>query len=216
MKVRSCIALLVLAFVAHAQQTNEVHFSGIAINTTKTDNPLAAPIELSVGNSQCRLTVSLPLVGSGSCRVAAYDRQSGKIVIISDGPPSITWNGTVKGNLASGTYSILSGHQSGSFYLAITEQSTAAPAPTPGYAYIPPATRSGCSPAIESSISGEFHGWDGETVFKLDNDQIWQQAEYDYEYEYEYHPDVTIYETSGGCKMKVEDMEETIFVKRIK
>lgn len=36
--------------------------------------------------------------------------------------------------------------------------------------------------AIESEIEGEFNGWDGETIFKLTNGQIWQQAEYDYEY----------------------------------
>ena len=69
---------------------------------------------------------------------------------------------------------------------------------------------------IESEIDGEFHGWDGETVFKLANGQIWQQAEYDYEYEYAYRPEVTIYKTAGGYKMKVEDMGDTIYVKRIK
>jgi hypothetical protein len=79
-----------------------------------------------------------------------------------------------------------------------------------------PVRRSSCSPAIESSISGEVSGWSGETIFKLDNGQIWQQAEYDYTYFYEYHPDVTIYETRLGCRMKVEDEEETLLVKRIK
>ncbi len=69
---------------------------------------------------------------------------------------------------------------------------------------------------IESEIDGEFHGWDGETMFKLTNGQIWQQSEYDYEYEYAYRPDVTIYKTAVGYKMKVEDMEDTIYVKRIK
>jgi hypothetical protein len=76
--------------------------------------------------------------------------------------------------------------------------------------------QSNCSPAIESTISGEFHGWDGETIFKLDNGQIWKQAEYDYTYSYSYRPDVTIYSTSAGCRMKVEDEEETILVRRIK
>jgi len=75
---------------------------------------------------------------------------------------------------------------------------------------------SGRSPAIESTIAGEFHGWEGETLFKLDNGQIWQQAEYDYMYSYSYRPEVTIYPTTGGCKLKVEDEEETIFVRRIK
>jgi hypothetical protein len=75
---------------------------------------------------------------------------------------------------------------------------------------------SNCSPAVESAISGEFKGWEGETIFKLDNGQIWQQAEYTYTYSYAYRPDVTIYQTASGCRMKVEDEEETILVKRIK
>ena len=80
----------------------------------------------------------------------------------------------------------------------------------------PKAVRPICAPTIESTISGEFNGWEGETIFKLDNGQIWQQAEHDYTYSYAYRPDVTIYQTSGGCRMKVEDEEETILVRRIK
>ena len=76
--------------------------------------------------------------------------------------------------------------------------------------------KSSCSPAIESYISGEIEGWSGETVFKLDNGQIWEQAEYSYTYFYAYHPEVTIYQTSSGCRMKVEDESETVSVRRIK
>jgi hypothetical protein len=84
---------------------------------------------------------------------------------------------------------------------------------------VPPETTSGrssCSPAVESTISGEIEGWDGETIFKLDNGQIWQQASYDYTYFYEYRPEITIYQTSAGCRMKVEDETDTVLVKRIK
>jgi hypothetical protein len=76
--------------------------------------------------------------------------------------------------------------------------------------------RGSCTPAIESAITGEIEGWDGETIFRLDNGEIWQQAEYDYTYFYEYHPDVTIYLTSSGCRMKVEGESDTVVVKRIK
>ncbi len=89
------------------------------------------------------------------------------------------------------------------------QQSTSVPPP-------PRISGSSCAPAIESAISGTFNGWDGETIFKLDNGQIWQQAEYAYTYSYAYHPDVTIYPTSSGCRLKVEDEEETIIVKRLK
>jgi hypothetical protein len=80
----------------------------------------------------------------------------------------------------------------------------------------PTEVRGVCAPAVESTIAGEFNGWEGETIFKLDNGQIWQQVDYSYTYSYSYRPDVTIYQVSGGCRMKVEDEDETIMVKRIK
>ena len=70
--------------------------------------------------------------------------------------------------------------------------------------------------AIESTIDGEFEGWTGETIFKLQNGQIWQQSEYDYTYEYDYSPEVTIYKSAGCWKMQVKGVEDTICVKRLK
>jgi hypothetical protein len=58
-------------------------------------------------------------------------------------------------------------------------RATSEPEPTPSRMF---SGGSSCSPSIESTISGEIEGWDGETIFKLDNGQIWQQAEYDYTY----------------------------------
>jgi hypothetical protein len=72
------------------------------------------------------------------------------------------------------------------------------------------------SEVIESRIDGEFEGWEGETIFKLDNGQIWQQSAYAYTYHYAYRPEVLIYKSGGVYKMKVEDVEETITVERLK
>jgi uncharacterized protein YdbL (DUF1318 family) len=69
---------------------------------------------------------------------------------------------------------------------------------------------------IESRIQGEFEGWDGETIFKLVNGQIWQQATYAYTYHYAYQPEVMIIKTHGAYKMKVDGVSGTIFVKRLK
>jgi hypothetical protein len=69
---------------------------------------------------------------------------------------------------------------------------------------------------IESTIEGEFKGWEGSTIFKLTNGQIWQQSEYSYMYHYAYRPSVTIYESKDGVKMKVEDVDEVISVKKLK
>jgi len=77
--------------------------------------------------------------------------------------------------------------------------------------------RPGATPdAIESYIAGDFEGWDGETIFKLDNGQIWQQASYAYTYHYAYHPSILIYRTAGGFRMKVDGVTDTILVKRLK
>jgi hypothetical protein len=215
MKVHLCVAMLAFSIIGYAQQNDGLQFSGIAINTTDSAKPVAAQIELSLGNPRCALKILSPLTGSGACKVTEYEKTSGKIVIVSDGPPVITWSGTVKGNLFSGTYSIDSIHQNGLFYLAIVEQPATEPKPPPPVR-APIAPRSSCSTAIETSISGEFHGWSGDTIFKLENGEIWQQAEYDYDYDYDYDPDVTIYQTTAGCRMKVKGDDETILVKRIK
>jgi hypothetical protein len=70
---------------------------------------------------------------------------------------------------------------------------------------------------IESQIDGEFEGWDGETVVKLTNGQIWIQMEYYYEYNYAYRPEVLVYKSpSGGWKMRVEGIKKAISVERLK
>lgn len=69
---------------------------------------------------------------------------------------------------------------------------------------------------IESSIDGKFEGWKGETIFKLTNGQIWQQAEYAYLYHYAYRPEVLIYKSSGGYVMKVDGVSDEIRVKLIR
>jgi hypothetical protein len=66
-----------------------------------------------------------------------------------------------------------------------------------------------CDPTIETNIRGDFNGWDDETVYKMDDGSIWQQANYHYHYHYAYHPSVIIYPTrSGACHIKVEDDDD--------
>jgi hypothetical protein len=78
-----------------------------------------------------------------------------------------------------------------------------------------PAT-SGEPSVIESRIDGEFEGWEGETIFKLENGQIWQQSSYAYTYHYSYRPRVVIYKSGTVYKMKVDDVSDTISVRRLK
>lgn len=69
---------------------------------------------------------------------------------------------------------------------------------------------------IETQIDGDFEGWEGETIFKLMDGSIWQQASYDYTYHYAYSPDVMIYSKGGMFYMKVEGVDDEIMVRRIR
>ena len=69
---------------------------------------------------------------------------------------------------------------------------------------------------IESQVDGDFEGWEGETVVKLMNGQIWIQTEYYYEYHYAYMPDVLIYQSRGVWKMKVEGIDKAVGVEQLR
>jgi hypothetical protein len=69
---------------------------------------------------------------------------------------------------------------------------------------------------IESRVDGEFEGWEGETVVKLMNGQIWVQTEYYYHYHYAYMPSVLIYQSGGGWKMKVEGVDKAVRVEQLR
>jgi hypothetical protein len=84
---------------------------------------------------------------------------------------------------------------------------------------VSPATRaSDCEFAIETNIAGDFNGWDEETIYKMDNGQIWQQSNYHYHYHYAYHPSLVIYKTRyGTCHVRVNgDDDEGADVIRLK
>jgi len=70
------------------------------------------------------------------------------------------------------------------------------------------------SGVIESKISGEFRGWDGDTTYELTNGQVWQQSHYKYTYKYSYRPAVLICNPGGGHIMQVAGT--TAKVRRIK
>lgn len=69
---------------------------------------------------------------------------------------------------------------------------------------------------IESQIDGDFNGWEGETIIRLTNGQIWQQSSYHYEYHYAFMPKVLIYKTGGAYKAKVDGTETSVSVIRLK
>jgi hypothetical protein len=63
--------------------------------------------------------------------------------------------------------------------------------------------------AYETKIQGEFHGWDGNSVYELMDGSVIKQINYHYHYHYAYNPDVIIYECSGPmCKIHVKDDDD--------
>jgi hypothetical protein len=69
---------------------------------------------------------------------------------------------------------------------------------------------------IESKIDGDFEGWEGETIVKLMNGQVWQQSEYYYHYHYSFMPKVLIFRSGSGYKMKVDGIERAIGVTQLR
>ena len=72
------------------------------------------------------------------------------------------------------------------------------------------------SSIIESKVDGDFEGWEGETIVKLYNGQIWQQSEYYYHYHYAFMPKVLVFKSGSGYKMWVEGIKKAISVERLK
>jgi hypothetical protein len=68
--------------------------------------------------------------------------------------------------------------------------------------------------AIESEIDGDFDGWEGHTIFRLKNGQVWQQTSPSARYYFAHAPKVTIYPTP--YRLKVEGMTGEISVRRVR
>jgi len=68
---------------------------------------------------------------------------------------------------------------------------------------------------VESSIDGEFEGFDHDAIFVLQNGQIWQQVSASYHYTYKYGPKVRIYPIAGGYEMSVEGVNNVVRVRRL-
>ncbi|MGH8281576.1 MAG: hypothetical protein ACRERZ_05230 [Gammaproteobacteria bacterium] len=70
---------------------------------------------------------------------------------------------------------------------------------------------------IETRIAGRFTGWTGNTVFKLENGQVWKQAGTGYFSNIELdHPQVVIKKLGFGYLLTLPGHGATVFVRRIK
>jgi hypothetical protein len=69
---------------------------------------------------------------------------------------------------------------------------------------------------IESQIDGDFNGWEGNTIYKLINGQIWQQVDYHYCYHYSFAPKIIIFTENGRHFMQVDGISHAVEVKNLK
>ncbi|MBI5426525.1 MAG: hypothetical protein HZA32_20815 [Opitutae bacterium] len=72
--------------------------------------------------------------------------------------------------------------------------------------------------AVESRLAGDYEGWTGKTVFKLENGQIWQQTGGSARYDDKRHaPAVKIYPGMlGAYWLEIEGVRERVKVKPVK
>ena len=69
---------------------------------------------------------------------------------------------------------------------------------------------------ITSRIIGEFGGWNGETVFELENGQVWQQSSNGLLIVKLTNPRVTIKKARFSYKLSVEGYNASVSVRKIK
>jgi hypothetical protein len=74
----------------------------------------------------------------------------------------------------------------------------------------------GAPTAMQTNIVGAFNGWDGQTIVKLLNGEIWHQTTYYYEYHFSVNPGVRFYQSNGGWKMQVDGTQGSAGVERLK
>jgi hypothetical protein len=76
---------------------------------------------------------------------------------------------------------------------------------------------SGAAQQVQSRYDGEFTGWSGNTLFRLENGQVWKQAQSGRVSARATRPQITIKRgTLGGYRMNVEGLNESIRVERVK
>ena len=67
----------------------------------------------------------------------------------------------------------------------------------------------------ESYIAEEFEGWDGDTVYELDDGSKWELASYTYSYSYSYRPKAIIWREGGRYYLEVATMKDKQEVREV-
>lgn len=67
----------------------------------------------------------------------------------------------------------------------------------------------------DTCIADEFEGWDGDTIYELDDGSRWELASYTYSYSYSYRPKAIIWKDGGRFYLEVAGMPGKPEVRKI-
>ena len=68
---------------------------------------------------------------------------------------------------------------------------------------------------LESYITDEFEGWDGDTVYELDDGSEWELVSYTYSYSYSYRPKAIVQQVGGKFFLEVQNMKDKQEVRKV-
>jgi hypothetical protein len=69
---------------------------------------------------------------------------------------------------------------------------------------------------VDSAIVNDFNGWDGDTLFELQNGQIWQQVGPGIETRVAVRPRALIFRGAGGVEMHVGGVDSNVRVEQLR
>ena len=78
------------------------------------------------------------------------------------------------------------------------------------------ASSAGASSFIESRVDGEWEGWQGDSIVKLLNGQLWEQVGARISAKYKYNPRVFVYKQGSTHFMQIDGESSAVQVRRIK
>jgi len=66
-----------------------------------------------------------------------------------------------------------------------------------------------------SCITDEFEGWNGDTIYELDDGSKWELTSYTYSYSYSYRPKAIIWRDNGRYYLEVANMSDKKEVRQV-
>lgn len=67
----------------------------------------------------------------------------------------------------------------------------------------------------ETCIADDFEGWDGDTIYELDDGTKWELASYSYSYTYSFRPRAIIWRDGGRYLLEVQGMNDKQEVREV-